>query len=93
MRRRFLLAGGLLILALAAMKRAQAVISSNREVFSLYGSVLHPSPQSILTLQSPGDAATAMIEAVLLLLAALLLGITGMALLLADLLRRGAEQA
>ncbi len=93
MRRRFLLAGGLLILALLALKRAQAVISSNSEVFSLYGSVLHPSPQGMLALQNPGDVVTTMIEAVLLLLAALLLGITGMALLLAGLLGREAEQA
>jgi len=47
----------------------------------------------MLALQNPGDVVTTMIEAVLLLLAALLLGITGMALLLAGLLGRGAEQA
>jgi hypothetical protein len=89
MRSRFILVGGVLIIfSFAALKKALEIISNNRDVFPLYGSILHPSPQSIVALQNPGEVATPMIAAVLLLLFACLAGAASIALVVAGLISR-----
>lgn len=89
MRTRLILVGSVLAtLSYLAFRKALDIISSNRESFSIYGSVLHPSPQSIAALQNPGEVATGMIAAVLLLLFASLAGIAGIGLIAAGLISR-----
>jgi hypothetical protein len=89
MRSRFIPLGGVLIIfSFVALKKALEIISNNMDVFSFYGSILHPSPQSIVALQNPGEVATPMIAAVLLLLFACLSGAASIALIVAGLISR-----
>ncbi len=92
MRTRLILVGSALAtLSYLAFRKALDIISSNQELFSIYGSVLHPSPQGIAALQNPGEVATGITAAVLLLLFACLTGAVGTTLIVAGLISRSSR--